>query len=284
MTTNLFEALEAGMPGYTASERAIAHYILSNRSGIAYETATSIAAKLDVSAVTVGRFCRMLGYRHFRDLKEAARHDKTAVPWLVGDQLADYLATGNDKAQMKRSLELEIEALVGVYQLAERPVWETTVTLLAHAERIHIAGFQTERGIATTLAHLLQYVRDGVSQVDLGAGSFADVLATARSSHCLVIVDIRRYSRLSRALAKAAKKQNIPVVVITDKFCDWAGELTPYVLAVSTESPLFWSSSVGLGCLVNLLVNSVVGRLGSGVERRLERISELYRTFTGYVE
>jgi len=284
MTINLFATLEAGMSDYTASQRAIAHYILTNRSAIAYETAASIGAKLNVSAVTVGRFCRMLGYRHFREVKEAARHDKSAVPWLVGDQLAAYLVNASDKGQMRRSLQLEIDALVDVYQLAETEAWDSVVTVLADAKQIYVAGFQTERGIAITLTHLLQYVRDGVASVDVGAGNFADVLATAQSTHCLVIIDNLRYSRLSYTLAHAAKRQNIPLVLITDKFCDWGSEVTPYTLTVSSDSPLFWSSPVGLGCLVNLLVNSVVRRLGPEVEDRLERLSELYRAFTGFVE
>ena len=71
-----------------------------------------------------------------------------------------------------------------------------------------------------------------------------------------------------------ASRENIPLVVITDKFCDWARTFTPNVLALPTDVELFWRSQVALSCVVNLLVNDVIRILGAKVEKRLERLLE----------
>jgi hypothetical protein len=36
-------------------------------------------------------------------------------------------------------------------------------------------------------------------------------------------------------------------------------------------------------CLINLFVNAIVARSGKSVERHLERVSELFAHFTGFV-
>lgn len=283
MSRDLLERLEDNLEGFTQAERVIANFILTNRGGIAFETANSIAAKLQVSSITVGRFSRKMGYRHFKDLKAGLQTTMSGVPWLVGNQVTEFVKTQGEGNRTKRSLELELAGIIEVYAMAESESWKQIVALLAHSRRVHVVGFQTERGVAAMLANLLQYARDGVSLVDTSAGNYHEIFATDSEGHCLVLFDVRRYSEQTYDLAARASHEGIPVVMITDKFCDWIRKFTSHVIAVSTEVELFWSSPVSLSCAVNLLVNDVIGSLGKTVEKRLERLSELYQAHTGHV-
>ena len=92
---DIFERLEAENETYTAAERQIALFLLNNRDLIPFETAASIANRLGVSAVTVGRFCRMLGFQHFRDLKEQLRGSAN-LPWLQGNEFQEFLSDFSD--------------------------------------------------------------------------------------------------------------------------------------------------------------------------------------------
>lgn len=283
MRPGLFEQLEARMDTFTPAERKLASYLLNNKSSIPFETASSLAAKLDVSAVTVGRFCRSLGYKHFRALKEDMRTQVGNVPWLVGDQLAEFMARFDDEEQLRKSLELEMASLVEVYHMVTTPEWKAAVGQVTRADLVQIAGFQTERGLAHLLANSLQYIRDGVELVDGASGHYAEIFARRASKRCLILIDIRRYSRQSYLVAEKAAEESIPLVMITDKYCDWARQFTPHTLAVPSESGQFWSSSVAMTCLINLFVNAVVARSGSAVEKHLARVSELFDHFTGFV-
>lgn len=280
---DLLQLLEERIDSFSPAERTIANFILTNRGGIAFETANSIAAKLKVSAITVGRFSRKLGYRHFKDLKAGLRMTMSGVPWLVGDQVTEFIDARAESSRTKRSLELELAGIIEVYGLAQSDPWRQIVALLAKSDHVHIAGFQTERGVAATLAHLLQYAREGVSLLDVSAGSYHEILAADPNGRCLVLFDMRRYSEQAYVLASRASQRGIPVVMITDKFCDWIRKFTDHVIAVPTEVELFWSSQVALSCAVNLLVNDVIGTLGTTVEKRLETLSELYQSCTGHV-
>jgi DNA-binding MurR/RpiR family transcriptional regulator len=280
---DLLQRLEDSRETFTPAERTIANFILSSPSTIAFETATSIAAKLEVAPITVGRFCRKMGYRHFNDLKTGLKVTMSRVPWLVGDQLAEFVGSRGEETRSKRSLELELAGIIEVYSLADTKAWKDIVALLASSKKVHVVGFQTERGLAATLGHLLQYAREGVSIVDTSAGNYHEIFAVSPEGRCLVIVDIRRYSQQARELAEMADQEGIPVVMITDKFCEWIHMSTRHVIAVPTEVELFWSSQVALSCAVNLLVNDVIGTLGAPVEQRLERMSQLYQTYSGHV-
>lgn len=282
-SSHLLQRLEDSLESFTASERKIANFILMHRGGIAFETAHSLAEKLQVSSITVGRFSRKMGFRHFKDLKAGLRMTMSGVPWLVGDQVTDFIGNHGASERGKRSLELELAGIIEVYAIAETDGWKEIVELLARSEHVHVAGFQTERGVATTLANLLQYAREGVSSLDCAAGHYHDLFATSSKSHCLVLVDMRRYSEQAYALAEQAHMEGIPIIMITDKFCDWIRKFSRHVIAVPTEVDLFWSSQVSLSCAVNLLVNDVIGTLGRQVEQRLERLSDLYQTHVGHV-
>lgn len=266
------------------ADRAIASYMLGHISTIAFETAASIAAKVSVSEPTVGRFCRSLGYKSFKDLKDHLKRDIGNKPWLISDRLQDFqrrAKAGED--QLARGLELEMAALVQVYELAHTPEWERLVKRLASAPAVFATGFQTERGMAQIFVNQLHYLRDRVHLIDLAGGNFSEVLMSEYSGACLVIFEARRYSRMARLLAQDAKKLGISTTLVTDGFCDWGHDLLDEMFVVPTESNLFWESTAQMASLVNLLVNGVFIELGPDVEQRMNEVTRLYSRFTGYV-
>ncbi|MBL8268570.1 MurR/RpiR family transcriptional regulator [Steroidobacter sp.] len=280
---DLFARLEARLEHFTPAERQIANHMLSHRNELPFETADSLAKKLGVSAVTVGRFCRLLGYKHFRAIKEEMRKGGGSAPWLVGDQLTQYMDRFGDQEQLRRSLETEVAALVEVYGMVDTPAWKAATNVIVRSDLVQIAGFQTERGLALLLANLLQYVREGVQLVDMVAGTYSDVFTTQSKARCLILLDMRRYSKQSLMLAEKAAERSIPLIIITDKYCDWGSRYTPHVFALPSEGGHFWSSAVAMNCFINLFVTSVAARSGKSVEKQLEQISELFEHFTGFV-
>lgn len=279
----LFAHIESAMNQFTASEQVIANFLLTNRQTIPFETANSLAAKLAISPATVGRFCRRLGYDNFRELKAAFKFDVAVAPWPIGEGLRSLLQTGSGSPALQRDLDLTVAGVIEVYRLAETAEWKTIIDRLVDSSALYIVGFQTERGLANHFAHLLQYVRAGVHAVDLAAGNFAEILLDGGRKDCVILVETRRYSRQAQILARHCRERGLPLVVVTDKYCHWAREFTPHVLSLPTESGIFWGTTVPIYAALALLVNGVVLALGSGVERRLDQVSNLYQEFVGHI-
>lgn len=285
MTKPLRERLSNAMSSASKADRALATYMLAEYGNLPFENAASLAAKVEVSEPTVGRFCRAIGYEGFKDLKNNLRNDMGDQPWLIKDRLRDLqerAQAGED--QLTRGLELEMAALVAVYETAHTPEWDLVVKRLATASSVFVVGFQTERGIAQIFAHQLQYLRDKVQLLDQASGNFADLLASDTRGTALVIFEARRYSKNAQSLAAEAKAAGVHVTLITDPYCDWGHSVADEVFVVPTSFNLFWESTAQMASLANLLVNGVFLELGPQVEARMNRIAELYGKFTGHVD
>lgn len=273
--------LEQHLQSATGTARSLAAYMLANLAELPFQTSASIAAKVGVSESSVGRFCRALGYAHLKALKRDLQNDLGDAPWLVGDRLQAF-RQGADDPQGSHSLQLQIAALVQVYEHTRSASWQAVAKRLAQRPRLYMAGFQTERSVAQYMVHLLQYLRDGVQLVDGSSDFFGDLLLGPAEERALVVFEIRRYSRHSQMLCQQARRQGIAVTLVTDLFCDWADACADEVFRIPTDFGLFWESSAAMSTWVQLMVNEVCRHLGADVERRLEATASLRTRFAGY--
>jgi DNA-binding MurR/RpiR family transcriptional regulator len=273
MTNRVAELLRSRYDQLTVSERMIAGWMLDHLADIPFETAASIGARVGVSAMTVGRLLRSLGYDGLAALKHDLRGEGSDPPWLLAP-----VASASPDSRLKA----ETAAIADVYRLAETPEWRRIVGLLAGAGTVHVAGFQTERGLAAGFAQHLGYVRPSVRSLDGGAGLYAEVLE-AGPGDVLVLIDLRRYSRNFRLLAERGIAQGLAVVVVTDPYCPWARDLTPHILTAEVALGHFWDVNTALASLLNLLVDDVVRVIGGErVHARLARLSDAYDEFVGF--
>jgi DNA-binding MurR/RpiR family transcriptional regulator len=283
MKDSVRQRLSASLEQGTKAERALATYMLANLNTLPFETAATLGAKVQVSEPSVGRFCRSLGYRHFKALKADLQGDIGERPWLIGDRLRNYRDRSRRGDELARGLEMEIAALVANYELAQSKEWKRAVKRLAQVPQIYVAGFQTERGLAHFLVNQLHYLRPGVHLADLAGGNFSEALLAPPRSVNLVLIEARRYSRLARRLAAEAKAAGITTTLITDTYCSWSHDLVDETFAVQTDLNQFWDSSAPMASLIGLLINSIFNELGPSVEARMNQVSALYSRFTGIV-
>ncbi len=250
----------------------IAGWLTDNIDQLPFETAASIGARVGVSAMTVARLVKQLGYANLAALKADLRGDARDAPWLLTRPAPSADAR----------LQAETAAIAGVYAQAETPEWAAVVALLAGSPRIHVAGFQTEAGLAAGFARHLSYVRPHVDVIDSAAG-IHDVVLDSGPGDVFVALDVRRYSRQFRVLAEKVAQAGRPLVVITDPYCPWARDLTPHILTAEVALGHFWDMNTALASLLNLLVDGVVQRIGPDVvHQRLALLAENYSDFIGF--
>jgi DNA-binding MurR/RpiR family transcriptional regulator len=275
MTKDFKKKLKSQWETFTPSEQRIASYLLHNISGIPFETASSLGKRVGVSAMTVGRFLRNLGYDGFGDLKEELRGETS---WKQLYKIAEPPANAD---YVSEALRAEIRSLNDVYALARSEEWMPIVKLLIAADRVSVASFQHGAFLGMGFASSLQHVRPRVS-FDSGAdGSYTGTLLDSTGKSCVVLIDIRRYSRHFRLLAEEVVERGIPLVIITDTQCYWARQLTPHVLTIAMQTGRAWHSFGTLTSLFSLLINAVIREMGD-VFGRIGGINELRQKFIGY--
>lgn len=267
----------------STAEQAVAEHLAAHPEQLPFETAESIGKRLGVSAMTVGRTLKALGYQGLGDLRAEMRTempDARRAPWVKrGAATAAQVPKNLERA---RAMRAELEAVESVHALAETPRWQQAVEAIATADQVFVAGFQTERGLAIAFADQLAYVRPRVRYLSVASRAFADLRTEAGPKSCLLMVDCRRYSRWFRLLAQKAADLGVPLVLATDAYCRWASDLTPHALQVRTDSGRFWDNNAPISSLLNLLVEDVIERLGESVYAQLDAASEFGATFVGF--
>lgn len=277
MIKDLQKKLKGSWESFTTSEQKIATHLLQNPGGIPFETAASLGQRVGVSAMTVGRFLRSLGYAGLNELKEELRGD---APWLQLYQNPDL--TG-DPATMSESLKAEIRGVTTAHALTRTAEWKSIVKLLVDADRISVASFHQGRFLGLGFANLMQHVKPR-TRFDEGLdGAYTDTLLDSTEKGCVLLIDFRRYSRHFRIVAEESVARGIPLVIITDSQCYWARQLTDHVLMLPAEMSRSWHNFTAATSLLSLLIGAVSREQGDMFDR-IGDITQLRQKLVGYVE
>jgi DNA-binding MurR/RpiR family transcriptional regulator len=285
MSTAFAHTVEASFATLTPTAKRIASYMLANLERLGLETADQIAQQTGTSGISVGRFLRSVGYRNLDDLKRELRGAQSR-PWFITDRLDAYRSEregsdangveANDHAPAS-SLDLEVDAIRYVYQLAQGESFARIAQRIAEADAVFILGIQSTRGISNAFYSYLEYLRPRVFYSDGMSGSYVDSLNSEFASPYLIVTDTRAYSRIARRYCEAAARRELPFALVTDLYCPWAREFACDLIQVKTDVGQFWDSLAPLTCLFNLLLSSIVERLGSAIDERVARNRELQR-------
>ena len=290
MSTAFAHTVEASFATLTPTAKRIASYMLANLERLGLETADQIAQQTGTSGISVGRFLRSVGYRNLDDLKRELRGAQSR-PWFITDRLDAYRserddindngangnAAGDAGDPSARSLDLEVDAIRYVYQLAQGETFARIAQRIAEADAVFILGIQSTRGISNAFYSYLEYLRPRVFYSDGMSGSYVDSLNSEFASPYLIVTDTRAYSRIARRYCEAATRRELPFALVTDLYCPWAREFPCDLIQVKTDVGQFWDSLAPLTCLFNLLLTSIVERLGPAIDQRVARNRELQR-------
>jgi DNA-binding MurR/RpiR family transcriptional regulator len=283
--------MEARQATMTRAERVIAAYLRAHARDLPFETAASVARKVGVSPMTVGRFLRSLGYDGFAALKAELNSSLHQVPWLVGERYARMTRRGAARdagplgRDLARSLDLELRAVVAAYELARSTRFEAVAQRVARVERVFVAGFQTVRGIAMDCAQRLEYARPNVRFLDGANGTYAELFAEGRDrDKVLIIVEMRRYARQALLLAREASRRGVHLVAVTDAVCHWAADYADDLFQLPTDVGLFWDSNGPLTTFLNLFLDETMRLLGPTVGKRIEALERLQGEFEAFVD
>jgi DNA-binding MurR/RpiR family transcriptional regulator len=258
---------------YTASEQKLGTFFLQHLQDLPFETAASIAKRLGMSPMTVGRFIKKLGYADLKSINNTLREGSQESGWLAG-QIAKSLF---DNAP----LNAKIKAITEIHKAPQYTEWSRIVRLLATANKINVASFQLAEFIGIGFAAALQALRPNVRFADGRDGAYIDALIDSDAQSCLVLIDFQRYSRHFRLLAEEAAARKLPLVIITDVYCHWARETTENVLMMETSFDASWERVSVVQSLLELLL-AAVAKETKGREVRYDDIYELRKKFVGF--
>lgn len=265
--TALSARLKAVQPGLTRSEAKIAQWLLLNEASLGRETGASVAAKAEVSEITVSRFLRRLGFRGMSALKEEHQSPSANLAKTDAERYLRLL-----DGELGTLLRRDADAVLGLASQINRPEWAEAINHIDQADEVFVTGFQTIRGLAEDFARRLSIVRGSVrylSAHDSGMAEWIPSVRRGKETRCLILIDIVPYAREGRAIVRRAVDMGMPVVVATDELNGWAGQHTPHVFHAATRVGSFLESTGPLATMLNLVTHAVAGKDPDKAKKRL---------------
>lgn len=272
----LVQKMTKEMSNLPKQEAHVAQYILLNLDTLSVETGKSLAKKVGVSEVTVGRLLRRLGYGGMKQLKALLRRRYS----IAGGVMAERATVPQ---RWHNTLEAELAAVQSVFAQADGENFERARDILVSSSEIFITGFQSVRGLAEDHARRMSIARSRVRYLSPHDGMLAEWIGHREAADtCLLIIDVVPYATESQLLAGLARDQGRKVIVVSDEYCHWSRDIADAVFYAPSATGLFLESTLGLNAILSLLVDVVArGKLDPTEDRlgqwkRLSKAAHLF--------
>jgi DNA-binding MurR/RpiR family transcriptional regulator len=261
------------------SDKLIANYIERNIAELPFETARSIAQRLQLSPMTVGRYLRRMGFDGLDELKSELRRGSSNPAWQVKVQV-DRLEQDRKEGKLLAGLiQQQIDNLGQIYEITRAPEWQQTIDALIGASEVYVAAYQNVRGIAQYFASQLSYTRPRVQFVDGLNGTYSELLDGSVEGRLLFLHDVRRFAAKARPLALEARRAGVKVVLLTDEFCPWGPEVSDICLIVPGSHGPLWDGAATMTAVMDLMLSHIIVVKGDEVSERVDTLTRLQDVF-----
>jgi DNA-binding MurR/RpiR family transcriptional regulator len=263
------------MHEFSSAERKVARALLAEYPGAGLDTVAHLAERAGVSAPTVLRFGRRLGYQGFPELQAALRDE--LAPRTSGP-LARFEArrtAGSASELVRREAENRGRAVAAALTAITPYEIDSAVALIAdRSRRVTLAGGRFSHVLAQYLELYLQQLRPKTRLLDSSPPRRVGQLVDVGRNDVFVLFDYRRYQRDIVNLAEQVHGRGASVVLFTDPWLSPAAAYADVVLPTSIESPSPFDSLATGFVLVEALAAGVLAVRGEAATQRMRRWEE----------
>jgi DNA-binding MurR/RpiR family transcriptional regulator len=244
----------------SASNRAIADYVLRNQVRVTALGIEELADACDVSTATISRFARDLGFRNYAAMRGAVAETLQSVLQPV-EKLRSTIARRAAKASPAlESLGYAEAAITATSRALAGTQIDRIGAVLTKARTVYVLGFGLSSFLAGALAmHLQPFCRHVVEAAASGGTEVAaSHLATITDKDVLVVISLPRYTLDAASLTRFARDAGATIVSITDSPASPLAELGHHVLYAHSTHPVLPSSSSAALAVIEALAVSLM--------------------------
>lgn len=281
----LYSDIETGDSPITLGKAArhILAALLNQPEQAAFSTISELAERHSVSASTLSRLSRRLGYSGFAQLQDVFRRSLTQDKGFYSDQVSRLRNQhGNDGSGLARMTELARQESANLVELtASLDVAELAAStdLLANAARIRIHGVRQFSSLAMFMAYGLGMLRSDVAMLDSSHQGTADALAQLDPGDVLVVASCYPYTPSVLATARVAAEHGIRIIALTDTISSPLCSTAEHSFLVPDHSLFFSNSMCAFMLLIEILLSEVASQLSdhglASMKRREHLINAL---------
>lgn len=270
--------IDRHLADFSASGTRVARLILERYPVSALGGIEDIARQSCVSAPTVTRFVKRLGFKRFADFQRAIRlevQDSEASPLALFRKHQNHPArrSAPDRMmveQMSHSLRMLLEAPT------QRALDKAAAILEDARARIYLLGGRWSSAAAQYAAFQLTSLRGEVHVLaPQASGLHEDRIADFLRRDVLVAYDFRRYQPETIAFCQTAKQRGVQLVLFTDLDLSPIADVADVVIPVTVESTSPLETLAVALAATDALLARLVRKLGPQAQRRMAMLETL---------
>lgn len=272
--------IEQHLPDFSASDTRVARLILERYPISALGGIEDLARQSEVSAPTVTRFVKRLGFRKFTDFQRAIRlevQDTEVSPLalLQKHQQKPPKTFQTDRGMMDH-LAVAMQKLLDTS--TQRSLDKAAGLISDNKARIYLMGGRWSSIIAQYAAYQLITLRGEVHVLSLQAsGVREDRIADFTRKDVLLAYDFRRYQPETIAFCQTAKECGVRIVLFTDLELSPIAEVADVVIPVTVETTTPMDTLAVAIAATDALLTRLVKTLGAQASTRMAMLETLRR-------
>lgn len=268
---SFLERVRASMDALHPTERRLATFLLNFPGELASYTAQELAVLAHVSAPTVSRFIKRLGYANYDEARRHVRSDQKsgAALFMVAARTSD------PEGQMHAHLEQAKTNLDSTLLTLPASEIDAIANCVLKAPRTWIVGFRTSQSFASYFHWQSYQVAPAMQVIPQAGNTMAEHIAAIQPGDCVVVFALSRRIRAMDAILSALIQTGGQVVLITDEGVSRQADVAWHLqCATLAPGPLF--SHVSVMLLIQLLATRIIELSGPDGRRRLSSIEVLH--------
>jgi DNA-binding MurR/RpiR family transcriptional regulator len=268
---SFLQQVRASLDGLHPAERRLAAFLLNFPGELASYTAQELAALAHVSAPTVSRFIKRLGYASYDEARRHVRSEQEsgAALFMVAAKISD------PDCQMRAHLDQARANLDATLRRMPASEIDAIAQGILTASRSWVVGFRTSQSFASYFHWQSYQVVPGLQVIPQAGQTMAEHIAAIRPDDCVVIFALSRRIRALEAMVSAIVQTDAKVVLISDDSLERRTDVGWHLhCATLAPGPLF--SHVSVMLVIQLLATRLIELSGPEGRKRLSAIDALH--------
>lgn len=269
----LKDRITAAMDNFTSSQQVVARFFLLNENALTFKTAGELAEEIGVSASTIVRFARAIGFDNYAQMQKYVQQT-----YMNGASFAERLSGihchGREEALYSSIIRQDSDALLRLLTPDFYSAATKAAALIESAGRIYIAASRGSASIATHLVFNLNYMKPNIISLVSDSGTWCDSMVDCGEGDLIIGICMLGYTKRTMDMVNFAKKRGVSVLAITDSEISPLAAVSDGLLCCGIDCrQAFWSPSIAI-TICNAVLQKVAQSKEPQIVDRLARMEE----------
>ncbi|WP_459129556.1 MurR/RpiR family transcriptional regulator [Guggenheimella bovis] len=268
------ETMKERYPTMTSSEKKIYRLIAENATSFALQPIAKVKEKLGVSASTLVRFAKNLGFEGYSDFRRTLQEEEI-LQSSPTKRMQELMSSQHEISGSEMAIQ-ECEFIQQMISKLDQKEFNEFISDILQRQCCYVAGWRESAFLAEILSDRLKLAGVNVNLLYRRHAEFAEGLFSSKENDLLIIIDYFPYSSSILQAARYASEKGLKIVLITDQQKKEFEEIANLCFICTSRTDYFLNSMITALFFINLVTNELIERKKDVFLKVLQEREKIY--------